>query len=264
MSDDTPQRITIEDIETRLRIACRDIAAYWDEMLPGIKARTTGTIGRSAQVSDLIREHVLYVRTETIATLNGWARIIIEERDLPGRVNGSDAQAMARLIDAHADWLARHEAGLDAAEEIHEWSRRVYGVARPYIREDMEFLGECECGQRVDAPYDAQLVECPACGATRNRQDYREKAHDVLRGFTYTPDDAVRVGEIVGVAVKRNTINKWHERRDIAPAGVTRAGQNLYRWADIEVLATRTGRKARPKLGHLTQRHQLSATVAPS
>ena len=38
---ETPQRVTVQDTEQQLRGAMRDVAAYWDDMLPDIRARRT-------------------------------------------------------------------------------------------------------------------------------------------------------------------------------------------------------------------------------
>lgn len=236
------EHVTVEDIQTRLRIALRDIAAYWGDMIPeGVEPQLTGTIGRSEQVLEPVRLHALDVRRETTAILNGWARLIMEERDLDGRVNGHDGPALARYIDNHYDWLAAHDAGPDACDEITTCARRVHGVARPRIREDIVFVGPCECGERIHATREEQMIACPTCDRASHRDDLREAALSVVRDTLCTAKQAEHIGTSLAVPVKSATIRQWTRREKLAPLACDIEDKALrYRFRDVEILATRT------------------------
>lgn len=231
-----------DSAETRLRIALRNIAAYWSEMLPaGPRARSTGTIGRTDNPHlGPIPAHVLDVRRDALETLHFYTRVVLTERsehyEMPGRLDATDGISLARFLDPHVSWIAQHELADAAADDFTVLAGRIQGVARPHLRDEAFFVGPCECGERIHAPAQIQLISCPQCGRVTERSELREAAHAVGRQQHFTAAEAAVFGAATGKPVKRNTITSWARRRSDAleVAMHNRAGQPMYRWSDIE------------------------------
>ncbi|NKZ03744.1 hypothetical protein [Actinomadura latina] len=57
------------------------------------------------------------VRSDTVRVLSSWCEMIIDERGAM-RLGRLDVQTLTSFLQAHLDWLARHEAVADFAEEM--------------------------------------------------------------------------------------------------------------------------------------------------
>lgn len=105
--------------------ALRTIRTCWPNMLALTAAPATGG-GDPAKPP--VSAHVLSVRRETAECLASWARLVTEERDLHTGMDGGDAHAVAGLLITHAEWLADHDAGSAAVDEIRSWAQRCLDI----------------------------------------------------------------------------------------------------------------------------------------
>lgn len=161
-------------IEDQLIHALRTIRALWPAMLNQTTAASSGMPASTDEVLSLDR--LISLRHETTTTLNSWARVVVEDRALThGIPLGTDTEQLAVFLERHAEWLSRHPAATEAAEEIQTASRHVRAVAIP-VRRDWLAIGDCPvevvhpddqrhpCGGRVRAYPDRQFIRCPDCG----------------------------------------------------------------------------------------------------
>lgn len=99
----------------------RTIRTSWPDML-NLTSDAAGGSGEGDPAKPPIPAHVLSVRRETAEVLASWARLVAEERDLHPSLDTKDAHAVAGFLVTHADWLATHESGEAAGDEIHRWA----------------------------------------------------------------------------------------------------------------------------------------------
>ncbi|WBB61005.1 hypothetical protein O7599_00105 [Streptomyces sp. WMMC500] len=83
------------------------------------KSAATGTMNTAAAE----------VRASIRTVLASWSGLVAEERHL--RPPARDVPALARFLGRHVDWLTRHPAAGDLADEIRELSRRASNVVDP-------------------------------------------------------------------------------------------------------------------------------------
>lgn len=99
-----------------------------------------------------LNDRAVHARSEVLAVLASWASLVVEERRLsaaPGRSVG----ALARFLDRHIDWLSRHPAAGDFADEIHQVTGMAEAVTNPQSSARVE-LGPCDqpgCASPVTA-----------------------------------------------------------------------------------------------------------------
>ena len=122
-------------IEDSLLASLATIRAHWSALLLPSSGGMGGIAG-SDPVTGLDRR--VSLRHEVTLCLNGWARVVVEDRELTARLPlGNDTLGLIVLLERHALWLSSHEAGADAAVEIAEWAREVKRTATPERREWM-------------------------------------------------------------------------------------------------------------------------------
>jgi hypothetical protein len=171
----------VDRVERDLAEACWTIAADWDASLHG-KRETPGVgFVRGTREAPLpVPVATLDDRAETCGRLMGWALMVAEELDLQPttrcetprrtvrvpflpvnvcgcgydggtalvdgnrhrRLRGDDAVGLARFVSTHAQWLASHEAGSEAAREITDSARKIARLAHPE-RRDYVVIGDC-------------------------------------------------------------------------------------------------------------------------
>ena len=159
--------------ETALIHALRTIRALWPLMLDQSTSASSGMPASTDEVLSLDR--LISLRHETTTTLNSWARVVVEDRALTHHIPAAtDTIDLCVFLERHAEWLSRHPAATEAAEEIQTASRHVRAVAIP-VRRDWLPIGDCPvevlevdqrrpCGGRVRAYPDRQFIRCPDCG----------------------------------------------------------------------------------------------------
>ena len=104
------------------------------------KALTEKVSGRVA--TDLpLNETVVSVRSDIVVTLASWAGLIASERAVT-RPARRDVGMLAAFITLHLDWLLRHPAAGDFADEVTALAKTARRAAQPGARIHLD-LGKC-------------------------------------------------------------------------------------------------------------------------
>jgi hypothetical protein len=130
------------EIERALITALGTIRDNWAALAESVEGgQSTG--GASSTDSVTALDKLISLRHEVHMALNGWARVIVEDRPVTKEMpDGRDTLGLVDFIERHVQWLSGHEAARDAADELTEWAAKVYGVAAPKVREWVH-LGDC-------------------------------------------------------------------------------------------------------------------------
>jgi hypothetical protein len=232
----TPHRPTTIDYAVALRIALRDISAYWNEMVDPDATPRRPTAGRSTERVDPINAHALDVRRDTLTTLNTWTTGVLLERGLTGvPLDRTDAPALAHYLERHTPWIAEQPAAPQAVTQIQACARAVKAVARPTTPDDMRFLGPCPtCDTRIHATDHATLITCPTCATTTDRHTIRALAHHTAEQTHITATQATHYAHAFGLTLNASTIRSWARRGRITPTGTNPTGDPTYLWADLK------------------------------
>lgn len=218
-------------LEDRLVAALRAIREHWAALL---EIAGTGSSDRPSTDAVSSLDKRISMRHEVTLCLNGWARIIVEDRDLShGLPLGHDTLGLVGLLERHARWFSGHEACPDATAEIEEWAGRVRAVAAPEQRTTI-YLGDCpfvheqrSCTGRVVTGVDDQSdAWCQECGQTSVVEWWR----DVL-GVVDTvvqADIPMMVALTVGRIVSERTVQRWMRSSGLEPVGRNARGRNVY------------------------------------
>jgi len=149
----------VDRVERDLAEACWTIAADWDASLHGKReAPGVGPVKGTREAPMPVPVGTLDDRAECTSRLASWALLVLEERDLQSSLDGFDAIALARFVSTHAQWLASHDAGTEAARELTDSARKITRLARPE-RRDYVVIGDCP---RTVASPEGESVQC--CG----------------------------------------------------------------------------------------------------
>jgi hypothetical protein len=84
---------------------------------------------RKSAAADSMNPAAADIRSAMRTTLASWAGLVAEERRLERPVR--DIPALARFLARHAEWLARHPAAGELADEIRYLTRTARNVAYP-------------------------------------------------------------------------------------------------------------------------------------
>lgn len=74
-------------------------------------------VSGSRPIGIVLDDRTVAVRSEMTTTLASWARMIIDERGLTSR-DQRDVRSLLCFLARHLDWLARHPAAADFADEV--------------------------------------------------------------------------------------------------------------------------------------------------
>ena len=159
----------------RLARALADIVALWpllDELLiPGSNG-AGGARGKpgSRPACDLDVADLRDARGTVHAEVSGWARIVIEERQLAARP--LDVDQAARLLAIHIDWISEQPWADDALSELHDAAYAIRRACRdlpdPPIGTcpDIDPRGETDrCGGPLRWIEGTTAVQCGRCGS---------------------------------------------------------------------------------------------------
>lgn len=159
----------LHQIEDALTAALDIITECWDELIESSDSGSGG-VSSSDEVTALDRR--VSLRHEVAMCLNGWARVIVEDRNLTHWLPlGTDVPGLIVLLKRHAQWFSGHEAARDALCEIQGWAGKVLATARPKQREWV-YLGDCPfvvedwfCHGQVRARIGGDdVASCSDCG----------------------------------------------------------------------------------------------------
>lgn len=100
-------------------------------------------------------------------------------------------------------------------------------------------FGECECGNRLIAPRDAENARCRHCGNVYSVAELKEwrtdRTFDALAGAYLTVTDLVAALEVMGMPTRQNTVSMWIRRGKLTPAPdnepVQHGGKGGRRWS---------------------------------
>lgn len=126
--------------ERFLCMACRDhlvsnllnLPALYSDCNRGTSpkvVRVIRKVPRKSATTDSMNPAAAEIRSAILTVLASWAGLVADERRLepPAR----DLPALARFLCRHVEWLARHPAAGDIADEIRELTRTVRNIAYP-------------------------------------------------------------------------------------------------------------------------------------
>lgn len=209
----------------RMRRALADVIRLWsmlDELLEPVRG---GSIkSKPSKLSppapaDLSVIDARDVRTSAIvASIGGWARIVVEERRLSSCP--SDVADAAALLDRHADWVGDQPWCDDAYREVSDAARDLRRIAHD---SDPPPLGTCNaldprgekdrCGGPMDWFEDQVSVVCRRCGDTWAEAALPSllRVMDPKRKFP-VPRSYVVVRYGVAPGTLRQWINRGHVR----------------------------------------------------
>ena len=159
----------------RLARALADIVALYpllDELLiPGSNGNG-GTRGKpgSRPACDLDVADLRDTRGTVHAEVSGWARIVIEERQLAARP--LDVDQSARLLAIHIDWISEQPWADDALSELHDAAWAIRRACRDLPDRpvgtcpDIDPRGETDtCGGPLRWVDGSTAVRCARCGS---------------------------------------------------------------------------------------------------
>lgn len=225
-----PQPDSTAALAERIEASCRTIAAMWPAMhqttsTGSFAARTPAKVLYSHAVDDeatddLPRLDVLIdLRNEATLTLNGWARVLVEDRSLThGLPDGTDTVGLARLIERHATWWSGHEAGRAMADELRGIARDLSRAVFP-TRSDLVRIGACtNCGETVRARPGSTWVRCTACGCEGDTGEWIDALSDDELLTPCTTGQLVHIlRSRLGMRVTDRTLRRWALDRIIRP-----------------------------------------------
>lgn len=117
------------DVLTRIEDALASIISDWPDLTQ--VTVTSGIVaggGNETQLPGGTQRLTLIAEAHTLVTQ--WTLLVLDERDLAGRV-GDDTPDRADYLLEHADWLAGHDAGPDAATELTALAARIRSLVAP-------------------------------------------------------------------------------------------------------------------------------------
>ena len=203
----------------RLARALADIVALYpllDELLiPGSNGNG-GARGKpgSRPACDLDVADLRDTRGTVHAEVSGWARIVIEERQLVARP--LDVDQAARLLAIHIDWISEQPWADDALSELHDAAYAIRRACRdlpdPPIGTcpDIDPRGETDrCGGPLRWIDGSTAVTCSRCGSSWSETDLPHilRVVEPTRKFPVSRD---WVAMTYGVA--SGTLRQWIRR----------------------------------------------------
>lgn len=150
----------------------------------------------------------------------------------------SDTKPYGKTAGSIAAWLGervmRFESD-DALEEIEAAvAQALEAVDSPPVR---IYLGDCDCGKKLYGDPTQDEMECKSCAAVHNPGLLRAENKRKGRELIVTAAEAARyVGDVYGIQLTRNLINKWSSRGKLLKYPTTK-GDLGFRLGDIIDLA---------------------------
>lgn len=274
-------------LEDRITAALKNIRQEWDHMLPvGAPAVRLGGGSQSATITAPDHgdkrwhvlgdryadvgtiEGLLALRRTTLDVLNGWSRLIIEDRPVETALpDGLSAVSLCRFLERHAQWVSGHEAAHDLGDELTTIAAAIKRVTQPQTREWIN-LGTCPeeievqdgegalvmqvCGGQVRAWPRAEdrdgevMARCRRCGteAVTSWWERRMFTDEELKVTLTDEEVVVFVHRAYGKVIKQSTVRQWVKRKIIAPSGVVDGKRVFDRHALVWALDIEARREA--------------------
>jgi hypothetical protein len=244
-----------DKLEEKLRDALWKILTHWDDMLP--KAPSTGTSQKVGGIGPASKApapvSVLSLRRETCEILADWADLVKDGCDLNPVIDKNDAKGLARFLETHSEWVAAHEAGPYAVEQIRSLAGQITAIAAPtgsrefvvamcvvdgcggilsaHQSPDQTAISEVKCSlnpTHVWPPEQWRLV-----GAVIKQEEEDARGDDEY----LTPERvSARLMDLHGLRVSRQLVRVWAERGHLAPVDRDAAHRQLYSLNAVKVL----------------------------
>lgn len=215
----------------------------WTPDIPSVETRRS-----DEDIDPLTR--LLSLRRHIAEVLNGWCRLVIEERKIRKAIpDGLDVDDMCRFLDRHADWIAEQEYATDCADELENYAARVSVVVDP-PRKERHRLGTCPfvvgepdalrtCGGQVSLPIggDEEEASCDRCEQTGTMR-WWEEVLGIARWEAATIPELRRIlADRLHLDVTERTVRNWVTAGRIFPIVAPIGPQPLHRRFDVrEVL----------------------------
>ena len=196
----------------RIRNTLQGIPTILEDLEP--TPRTSSNGPRSSERLLPISEKVLTAKTHLHQTLASWALLITEEARVPLDCQ-TDTESIATWLRQHTEWLAKHDAGQDAEDEI--WTavndlETLTDRPGPTV-----FAGNCPtCDTPAYAPEGRQETHCKnmkdadtgeTCGTTINVEEGRTALLERATTMTASAADISRI-----LPVNASTVRQWGRR----------------------------------------------------
>lgn len=182
-------------------------------------------LARASDIDALTR--IVSLRRYVTECLNGWCRVIIEDRNITSDAvpDGSDATAMCAFIERHALWMGPQDFALDAADELEELAAAVAAIADPPKRE-RHYIGRCtfviegdipdvhdrSCRGRVTMPIggDDDTATCDRCEQSGPVAWWEEVLTLTPQWWVASGPELARIlTQRMAVTVDERTIRRW-------------------------------------------------------
>jgi len=228
--------------ERALMTALGTIRDNWDALVEPSSGGMGGTAS-SDVVTGLDRR--ISLRHEVTLSLNGWVRLIVEERDLTHHLPlGTDTAGLIEFLERWARWFSGHEAATDAADELTTWATEVRATASPQ-RRDWVYMGDCPfviedwfCRGQIRGYGDPdRLPACTDCG-----QEAVSEWWDEVMGLDHTigrAEVSKLIATVLGRSVSRFTLSRWISSGRIPKSGTTTTGEELFDRRTVAAALTR-------------------------
>ena len=227
--------------ERALMTALGAIAEHWSALMEP-SSGGAGGVASSDVVTGLDRR--VSLRHEVTLSLNGWSRLIVEERELTHHLPlGTDTLGLVEFLQRWARWFSGHEAAEDAVEELTTWANEVRATASP-ARRDWVYMGDCPfviedwfCSGQIRGYGDERLPSCTVCG-----QEAVSEWWDEVLGLDHIIDRAgvaKLIATVLGRTVSRFTLTRWISSGRIPKSGTDAAGEDVFDRRTVAAALTR-------------------------
>jgi len=233
----------LAELERALLTALGTIAEHWDALVEPSSGGGSGGTASSDVVTGLDRR--VSLRHEVTLSLNSWARLIVEERELTHHLPlGTDTLGLVEFLQRWARWFSGHEAAEDAVEELNNWANEVRTTAAP-TRRDWVYMGDCPfvvedwfCHGQVRGYGDPdRLPACTDCGQEAV-SDWWEEVLDLQHAIDR--DGVSRlIATVMGRTVSRFTLTRWISNGRIPKSGTNEAGEDVFDRRTVAAALTR-------------------------
>jgi hypothetical protein len=224
------------EIERALITALDTIRTNWAALTQPTSGNGGGGGSKSADsITGLDR--CVSLRHEVTITLNGWARLVVEQLHLTeGLPLGTDTLGLASLLASEARWFSGHEAASDALDEIAGCADRVRRAATssraewvhigycPTLDDGLICWGDVKAWPHAEPP---MAPFCQRCGLVM----YVDEWERIMRvDSAIVPHNKLIefIREEFGREVNPATLRVWLHRKVISVCGVDESGQALY------------------------------------